>query len=280
MRSPSVGRWQLAGELRRLRGNRSANEVARALRMTVPTVHRWEMPGVEGMVPSPGTLSRLLEYYGVSEAETERIMAIRSQAKGRGWWQAYDLDQYYSTLIGLESEATDIFWHESILIPGLLQTEEYIRAIVWGADTNITEAVVEEQVHVRKQRQETWLKPDGASLWAIIGEASLRQLVGGSHVLRSQLAHLLEMSEHPRLRLQVLPFSAGAHAGMTAAAFQILELAEVGLRAVYVESRDSRLYLDDNDEIQKYSDTFDQLKMSALGITATRQLILKIKDSI
>ncbi|MFW5416082.1 helix-turn-helix domain-containing protein [Nocardiopsis sp. CNT-189] len=278
-KNPTVVRWQLAGELRRLRGDRSANEVAKALRMTPSIVFRWETAGSDGVVPASGTLTRLLEYYEVDEAETQRLMALRDEARSRGWWQPYDLDKHYGTLIGLEANASEIEAFDPQLVPGLLQTEDYMRAVIKGTRPDIDPTTLEQRVNVRLQRQRTW-EEGSTELWLIVGEAALRQLIGGPPTMHEQLTRLLELSEHPRITLQAVPFSEGAHPGLETSGFLILRLSEISLTAVYVEGRTSNLYLDSEEDIETYEKVFDNLRAAAAGVQSTTSLISSIRHGL
>ncbi|PRY01575.1 helix-turn-helix domain-containing protein [Allonocardiopsis opalescens] len=273
MRSPTVGRWQLATWLARLRAGRPVAEVAKRLRVSTSTVLRWETAGEKGVVPGPGPLSRLLEIYEVPDDEAARIRELREQARRSGWWQPYDLDRHYGTYIGLEAEATRIETYESDLVTGLAQTEGYARAVVRATRPGATPAMIDQLVQVRVHRQKTWLREGGPKLWAILGEAALRQRVGSATIMRDQLRHLIELSDHPRMTLQALPFSVGAHAAMEMASFAILFLDQIPLSTVYTEGHGASLFQDSPRDVTAHAEVFDRLRAAALGTEATRQVL-------
>ncbi|NYE45568.1 hypothetical protein HDA32_000688 [Spinactinospora alkalitolerans] len=278
-RNPTVVRWQLSRELKRLRGDRSATEVAKAMRMTTSIVFRWETAGSDGVVPAPGTLSRLLDYYEVSDEEAHRLMELRQEARTRGWWQPYDLDKHYGTLIGLEASAMEIEAYDPQLVPGLLQTEDYMRAVIKATRPDAPPEVVEQRVEVRIHRQKAWER-GATELWIIMGEAALRQMIGGPPVMDEQLARLLDLSDHPRVTLQAVLFSEGGHAGLETSGFRVLRLSEIDLTAVYVEGRTSNLYLDSDEDVEVYEKVFNNLRATASGAQTTRSLIADIRRGI
>lgn len=274
--NPTVGRWQLAHELRTLRGDRTATAVAQSIRVANSSVTRWEDPA--GMLPREKDLRDLLAFYAVTSEQADKLLALRKQARESGWWQSYAVAREYSTYLGLESEATEIETWESALIPGLLQTGGYAQAIIQATQRSESDDV-ERDLEVRKTRQENWLRRGGPTLHAIVAEAAVRQEVGGSEVMRTQLEKLIELSEHPRCHFQVLPYSAGAHRGMRLPAAVILTLSHVGLAAVYTEGQSSSLFLTGADDLAHHVRTFNALRVAALGIEATRKFLREAVNS-
>ncbi|MFC7329555.1 helix-turn-helix domain-containing protein [Marinactinospora rubrisoli] len=275
-----MGRWQLAREMRRLRGDRPVAEVAKAMRMTVAAVHRWETAGPEGMVPSSGTMARLLEYYAIDGEEAAWLRHLREQARKRGWWQSYTVDKYYGTMIGLEETASRIQLFGSQLVPGLLQTREYAHAVVRATCPDESADVIDQRVEVRMQRQKRWASAESPKLWAIVGETVIRQRVGGTRVMAEQLTRMIELADSPKLHLQVIPYSVGGHAALEASAFQILRLDEIDLSVIYLESRRSSLYLEEQADIDDYQNVFDHLRTAGLGTVQTRELLVKVRDEM
>lgn len=280
---PTVARWVLARELRRLRGGRSATEVARALRSQPSSLGRWESGGPDGQVPGVARLEKLLEVYGASPEESSRLLSLRETARTQGWWQDHDVEKPYGTFIGLEEAATDTCTYEAQLIPGLLQTEEYTHAVVRAGHAPMRTPVEDtsDRVAVRMKRQESWLSRRTPHLWAIIGEAAPRTLVGGADTLRGQLTHLLALSDmQDVLTLQVLPYSAGAHAAMELPSFTILEVADTGLSTVYLEGPTMDIFLDDPKDLTTYQRVFEHLRKTALNSSDTRALITEILEGL
>ncbi|RCV48769.1 helix-turn-helix domain-containing protein [Marinitenerispora sediminis] len=268
----TVARWELAKRLRALRADRGFNAVAKAARVAPSSLARWESTGENSSVPGVVALERLLQHYGVDDETFSRLIALRKQAKQSNWWQGYELKEYYGTFISLEEAANSIGTYECQLIPGLLQTEEYARAITKAIRLGDPEDVIEAHVKVRRERQEKWWNST-CSMWAIIGESAITQRVGGVDVMKDQIRYLTEVSSHPRMTLQVLPFSAGAHAALEIASFVILRLDNDDLSAVYLEGSSVNIFLDKRADLERYETVFNRLRAAALDTEPTRELL-------
>ncbi|MBB6173202.1 transcriptional regulator with XRE-family HTH domain [Nocardiopsis mwathae] len=274
MASPTVRRWQIAYELRNMRGDRTQKEVAKALGVAQSSITRWEDP--RGMLPRARDLRLLLEYYKISPERIEEMLGLRRDAEQRGWWQTYRLDKQYETFIGLEADSTRIQSFQSQIITGLLQTEGYARAVLRATRPEATQEEIERLLQVRMMRQERWSTNNTVKLWAILGEAALRQVVGGRTIMYEQLEHLREASFHPRVTLQVLPFDSAAHPALETTSFQVFQLSGLPLSAVFIDSRTGSLYLEDSAEIEDYEDLFNKLRAAAQDIDPTRQFLSSI----
>lgn len=278
---PTVARWELAKRLRALRGERSFNEVVKAVRTAGSSLSRWENPGEGGAVPGQLALERLLHHYEVDQETWDRMLELRQQAKVPGWWQTLDVAEYYGTFMALEEAATDIRTWQSQLIPGLLQTEEYARAVLKADNSDRPPDVVDYHMDIRAQRQERWKADDnGPHIWAIISEAAVRPAVGGNAAMARQLHHLINMADHHRVTLQVLPFSVGTHAGMVLSSFVILRLAEDLLSTVHLEGQGANLFLDSKDDLAEYGARFNKLRAAALGTAATCEFLAKVAEEL
>ncbi|RNL85368.1 helix-turn-helix domain-containing protein [Halostreptopolyspora alba] len=265
MGSPTVGRWQLAHELRRLRGDETRDSAAKAIGVAPSSITRWEDPA--GMTPRARDLKLLLGHYGVGEDETTRVLNLRSQARTPGWWQEYGIAKEYGTYIGLEAEATRIENYESALVPGLLQTEDYTRAVVQAAVPGISEEELASQVHVRTVRQDRW-REQLPETWFFINEAVIHQQVGGPYVMTEQLKRLLALPGNGSVTLQLLPYEAGAHAGLPQPPFSLLHLREVA--AVCTESYNGTLLLDKPSDIDRHVRLLNHLRAAAASPQQTR----------
>ncbi len=276
-----MARWMLAKELRRLRGDRRPADVVRPLRAQQTSLMRWEDGGPAGQVPGVARLEKLLEVYEVDKAEAERLMELREVARTSGWWQGHDVEKPYGTFIGLEDAASEVSAFEQSFIPGLVQTERYTHAVMLAAHAPSRAPMenIADRVTVRQRRQERWLQRRTPHLWAIVGEAALRTLVGGADVMSEQLRHLLKLSEmQDVLTLQVLPFSAGAHAASELNSFTILEVDEVGLFSVYLEGPTADIFMDDPADVTMYRRVFEYLRKAAMNTPDTRALIMEILE--
>jgi transcriptional regulator with XRE-family HTH domain len=228
----------------------------------------------------PKELRELLTEYGVPEGRRNALVAIARQAHQAGWWQSYGhvLDEAYQDFIGLEATAAAIWTYEAQLIPGLLQTEAYARAIAAASLVNESQEEHEQFVQVRLTRQQLLTRDDNPlQFWAILSEGALRQRVGGREVMRAQLAHLIEISQsQPNVNLQVLPFTAGAHAA-TSGPFVLMKFPDApDLSVVYLEGQTGGVYLESAEEVARYTVVFDHLRASALSTAATVRLIEEV----
>lgn len=275
--SPTVAQWQLATDLRKLRGDKKLSEVARAIKVNVSTVSRWETPGVEGAIPGPGSLERLLEYYGLGAEVIKRFLHVRKEARSSGWWQSSGVADDYGTYIGLENEARRIRTYEPVLIPGLLQTETYVRALFKGTMPGAAPEVVDAAVKVRLTRQATW-KERGAHLWTIISESAIRTTVGGSKVMAEQIRHLVQAAEQRNVTLQVLPFEAGAHAALEVGKFTFLTLDELSVLVTITDN--TSLFWDDQDALDRHTDVFERLLADAWRPAQTSEYLGQVAQAL
>ncbi|GAA2418707.1 hypothetical protein GCM10010191_31930 [Actinomadura vinacea] len=169
----------------------------------------------------------------------------------------------YNTFIGFETEARAVWTYEMTLVPGLLQTEGYARAVIKGMLPHASQEEVERRVDARMKRQEVLAKQDAVRLWAIVDEAALRRQVGSAGEMRAQIEHLRAATLRPEVTLQVLPFDSGPHPAMLGA-FVILKFDEpVAPDIVYTEGLTKDLFLDDDTSIAQYRETFEHLRASA-----------------
>jgi hypothetical protein len=217
----------------------------------------------------------MLGLYGVTDnGSVSGLVKLAKDARQRDWWYSYRdvLLNRYEFFIGLESEATSIRDFGLAMITGLLQTEDYARALIRGL-LSLHPAEIERRVEVRMTRQQLLARPDRPELWAILDEAAVRRVVGGRAIMRAQLLHLANSSEAARTTIQVLPFGAGPHAGQ-AGPFIVLGFAEPPEpEVVYMETVGGNLYLDKPEEVGLYTTAFDQLRAVALSPAQTRDML-------
>lgn len=209
-------------------------------------------------------------------------MSLARQAREKGGWRRYDsvLSNPYSVYIGLETDVASIRTYQAQLLPGLLQTEDYARAVVKATRPTYRPSEVEKIVAVRMARQKVLDKDDPVTLWAVLDEAVVRRLVGGSAVMREQLGQLIEASERPNVTIQVMPYAAGAHAAMEGP-FVILGFAAPASPAiVYLEGLTSGLYLESDTEIDDYMLAFDHLRANALGPDQSMALVTAVAKEL
>ncbi|WP_376771112.1 helix-turn-helix domain-containing protein [Rhizomonospora bruguierae] len=268
----------LGSQLRRLREakNITRETAGYEIRASESKISRMEL-GRVGF--KERDVADLLSLYGVKDrAERQSLLELARQANSPGWWHRYNdvLSGWFSPYIGLESAAALIRTYEVQFVPGLLQTREYARAVVSLDQGRTSEEEVERRVELRMDRQQLLIRPDAPQLWAVVDEAVLRRPIGGAQVMRGQIAALVEATKLPNVRIQVIPFHAGGHAG-AGGAFTLLRFAEQDLPdIVYMEQLTSALYLDKRDDLDYYAAAMERLCVEADPPGRTGQILERI----
>jgi transcriptional regulator with XRE-family HTH domain len=275
---PTVRRRRLGTELRKLRESNGykLEEVAAQLGVAPSTLSRIET----GKAPTKSAyLNQMLEMYGVVDpAQRQILVDMAREGHRKGWWAAYDdvLPSGFDIYVGLEAETAAIRSYETSVVPGLLQTPDYARAVLSEEFPRHTVEQIDRMVDLRVQRQRRFSEDPPLELWAIVDEAVIRRPVGGNAVMRGQLEHLLDAATRPGLTLQVLPFAIGAHAGH-GGAFSILEFPNrTDAEVAYVESVAGYLYLEKDREVRARAEAFDRLRAAALAPGASTDLIAQV----
>lgn len=268
--SPTVRRRELGARLRALRTEHgfTVEDVAERMEVSPAKISRIET-AARGV--SLADVRFLCDLYRVSTDERSRLLTLTRESRRRSWWQQYGLPESLSTYIGLEDAAASIQQYETSIVPPLLQTEDYARALVSGVGFDAPPERVDQLVGVRLARQQLLSAESAPTLWAVIDEASLHRLVGGPDVMRAQLDALADRSRAHNVTLQVIPYHAGAHPGVNSS-FIILHLEEVK-DVVYVEGLIGNFYLQNPDDVARYRRTFDELRAVAAGPQESRKLI-------
>jgi Domain of unknown function (DUF5753) len=186
----------------------------------------------------------------------------------------------YEVYIGLEAGAASIRNFEPIVVPGLLQTEDYARATFSNGPRELDVDEVQRRVEVRLARQEILARDDRPRLWAMIDEAVIHRVVGSVSVMRGQLRHLAESAQQVKTTVQVVPYRAGAHAGTTGP-FVILDFPEpTDPAVVYVETLAGDIYLEEHSDVNRYTLAFDRLLAAALHPDDSMQLIERLASTL
>jgi DNA-binding XRE family transcriptional regulator len=272
---PTVRRMLVGSQLRRLRTEAAITreQAGQAIRASAWKIHRLEN-GQVGF--KERDIIDLLRLYGVTDpGEVASLVTLAREANEPGWWQVYGdlLPQWFRAFVDLESAATLIRTYEGQLVPGLLQTEDYMRAVIGGAHLDQSPEEVERRVRLRVGRQRLLERADAPRLWAVVDEAALRRPVGGREVMRGQLERLIEAAKLPNVTLQVLPFRAGAHPAMVGA-FSILRFADGELPdVVYLEHLTNAVYLDKRDEVERYLDVMEGICVGSEPPVKTAELL-------
>jgi len=218
----------------------------------------------------------LCALYGVTDkAQVDQMMDLAREGKQQAWWQSYDLENF-ATYVGLEQAASGLYYYQSTIVPGLLQTVDYMKAMYKGSlPAEFTPERVNEHIDVRLIRQRVLTRDAPLRLCAVLDEAVLHREVGGSAVMAAQLRHLVELAHRGTVTLQILPYSAGAHPAMDNM-FTILEFEDVAPTVVYVESLVGGLYHEREAEIDHYRRVFEYLQNIALSPKEAIEFISEI----
>ena len=278
--SPTARARRLRHELRRLReqAGLTHSEVAHRLEWSPSKLSRIE--NGQSRV-NTGDVADLLDAYGITDQATrEALIQLAREARRRGWWTRYTDILGSGTYIGLEAEASAIHTYESQFVPGLLQTEDYARAVITGGQVRPDPDTVERRVAARIARQELLTRPEPPEIWAILDEAVILRPVGGPAVMRAQLRRLTEVSTRPNatVTLQVLPLAVGAHPGMNGP-FVILGFQNPkDPPMVHLETATDGLYLEEPPDIERYTLRFSHLVARALGPNESRAIITALAE--
>jgi len=278
---PTVQRLVLGGHLRRLReqADMTTERAAASIRGSHSKISRMEH-GRVGF--KERDIADLLTLYGmVDGAEREALLNLAREASTPGWWQAYSdiLPHWVEPYFGLEAAASFIREFELQFVPGILQIEEYARAVIRLGNLPSEDEVIR-RAQARISRQEILRRADPPRIWAVLDEGALRRHIGGRDVMKAQLRHLIEMCDHPNITLQILPFSAGAHRAM-GGPFTILRYTEPDLRdVVYIEQLTSALYLDKPIEVDAYLEVIEEVCLQANPSAKTPGFLNSVLDSL
>jgi hypothetical protein len=265
----------LGGQLRRMREQAgiSRADAGWQIRASESKVSRMEL-GRVGF--KERDVSDLLELYGMqNEDERFRLMELARAANNPGWWSRYGdvMPSWFTNYVGLEVAATLIRTYEVMFVPGLMQTEEYARAVVQMGRAYLPDEEIEQRVALRVTRQQILNRVNPARLWVVIDESVLRRPVGGEEIMRAQIEHLMKWAQQPNITLQIMPFSSVGYPG-AGGAFSILRFPEGDLPdIVYIEHAASALYLDKLDEVDEYVAIMEALTIAAAPVSQTETLL-------
>ncbi|MER5418733.1 helix-turn-helix domain-containing protein [Streptosporangium roseum] len=262
--NPTLRRRQLASRLRELReqAGKSIKEAAEQLECSPAKISRIET-AQRGALPRD--VRDLCLFYGMTEQpQIDALMSLAREAKQQVWWQETE-DVDFRPFLGLEIDATSISEYETTTVPGLLQTEEYARAIIKGYLPRMDPDVLEERVTYRLRRQERLHGPQPPKYWVLLDESVLHRHVGGADVMRKQLEHIEKTSELPHVTIQVIPFTVGAHMGFDSA-FVLLEFSDPTIGdTVYLDTLMGSFYLEKAKELERFRETLNHLRAVALS---------------
>ena len=279
--SPTARRIMLGARLRRLReaADISRSEAGFTIRSSESKISRLELGRVSF---KPRDVTDLLAMYGVTDPEKrEAFLEMVKRSNEPGWWHRYTdlVADWFQDYLGLEESASRIQTWEQQFVPGLLQTEDYAKAIISHGWSPMAAQSVQRQVGLRMRRQALLGRPDPPKLWAVIDESVLHRSIGGRRVLLDQVEHLIELTKRPNITVQVVPYQFSGYAAegsFTALRFAEPELPDV----VYIEHLTGALYLDKRSDTELYGRVFDRLTVDAYTPDHSRQLLMKVRTEI
>jgi transcriptional regulator with XRE-family HTH domain len=271
----------LAAELRRLRkgADLTREAVTDKTGINNATLYRIETARAR---PQMRTLIGLLNLYEVDDEQRTYLTSLCRDASQQGWLRPYhsDLPEEYTAYISFENEAQGLRNYESLFIPGLLQTEDYARAVIRGVLPAATDTEVEDRVRARIERQDVLTKEAPLKFWAVLDEAALRRVVGGPAVMRAQLDHLASAAKTPNVTFQVIRFGAGAHPGMPGQ-FVLMDFIDpMDTDLIYIDTMAGDLFLESDADISRYRTIFDNLVAVALSPNDSAALVADISSEL
>lgn len=274
--NPVASRRELGVLLRTLRQERglTVEQAAAHLMCSVGKVKRMEASFKAG---TPRDVRDLCDLYDVTgKAERDRLMKLAEEGRQEGWWQPFGL--VYDTYVGLESKAVAISGFQSSAIHGLLQTAEYARAADERAVPLFSSIQIEKQIEAKLTRQQILTRDNPPRLSVILDEAALHRMLGGRRVMAAQLAKISEMTARPNIVVQIVPFELGAHPALESN-FTILDLPSPTPGIVFVEGLTGPLYLEEEDDLERYRVVFGRLQSIALSPKKSVDFITDLSHS-
>lgn len=279
--TPTARRMVLGAQLRRLRERAGVSRADAGfhIRGSESKISRMEL-GRVGF--KERDIDDLMTLYGLSDPqERDEYLQMVKDSNEPGWWYRYHdlLPSWFTNYVGLEESASRIQTFELQFIPGLLQTEDYARAVASRGRPEFITEDVERRIALRMRRQKVLTRPNAPRLWAFIDEAVLQRPVGGHGVMKKQLDALLEWMTMPHIAVQVLPYARSSH--VAEGAFSVLRFAEPELPdIVYIEYLTGAVYLDKQDDLEPYARVIDQLAVDAETPDHSRAFIEKVRNEI
>ncbi|GAA1388928.1 helix-turn-helix transcriptional regulator [Kitasatospora putterlickiae] len=277
-RNPTVRQRRLARTLKemRLAADMTIAQSARQLACAESKISRIEaaQSGIRLV-----DLRLLLDLYGVVEqAKRGQLEDLSRDGRLRGWWDRYSdtLSPLYADYISLEADASDAYSVETFLIPGLLQTEDYTRAVVRAQIEDADVEQVERLTKVRLERRSVLTRESPLRLWVVLSESALKHQIGGRAVMREQLDYLVAMADQPNINIQVLPEESDVHAALFGPLVILSFPESTETDVVYVDSLLSTLYIEEPGEVFNYSNLFRRALAEALPRKESIALIKRI----
>jgi transcriptional regulator with XRE-family HTH domain len=281
--NPTVQRRRVRNELKSAReaAALTQGQVAEAMDWSLSKVIRIENGSV-GI--SKNDVEALLKLYHIFDSQrVDELVALARGGREHSWWSQYKgkIGAKLLQFIEYEASASAIQWFEPQVVPGLLQTPDYARSIIGQFIDQPTADRVKAMVDVRMKTQELLDEPDAPTVWVIIDEAVIRRVVGSALIMQRQLRHLADIATRPNVTVDVLPFTAGIHRGMTRP-FVLLEFpSPTDTDVLYLENADGELITKDAVKtIEQYHEDFEGLRELTLGPADSIKYLNKCADEM
>ncbi|MGW5112214.1 helix-turn-helix domain-containing protein [Nocardia sp. NPDC004123] len=283
--SSTLPRRQLGRYLRdwRIQAGLTIAEAAKLMEWGASTLQRLEKGNADRIRTID--IQELCRIYGIPAEIAEGLKGLAQQAAVKSWWHSYGdlIPENFDVYVGLEASAQQLSCYQSELVPGLLQTVEYARALNRLGYPEETVVEVDRRVQLRMQRQAMITRRmHPATIAMVLHESVLRRLVGGARVMAAQVRHLAELSTRSNVALRILPFAAGVPLGLSTGPFVILEFGcdskgqPVEPPVVYVEGFTGDLYLERQGDVQRYRRAQAGLERCALDVQNSRNLLRQV----
>ncbi|MGY1894628.1 helix-turn-helix domain-containing protein [Nocardia gipuzkoensis] len=283
----TIARRMLGMQLETLRERADITRESAATAIASARSTIWKMETGQPVRFNPVLIERLCQLYNATEKETQVVLELVKETKGaKGWWQAFTDDTIpkdFGLFVGLEDAANRITSYQTTVLPGLLQTEDYRRALIWAEFPNKPAEDIERMLQVgmkRRSRLTAERNPLAADMF--VDESALRRTAGSASVMTTQLQHLAKVGQLPNISIRVVPASAGIHRALLVGPFVLLEFprhstADLTLPpVVYIQGFLGDLYLEKTDEVRQYRQASAELDRLALDQAASQNLVLQV----
>ncbi|WP_208036021.1 helix-turn-helix domain-containing protein [Streptomyces cyanogenus] len=282
--APSVLRMILGRQLEELRNRAGLSyaEAGAAIGVSHSTIRRMEAAKVARLRLADA--EKLLQVYGVTDQqEIDTFLQSVREANKRGWWHTYRdvMPDWFASYLSLEQAAVQVRAYENQFVHGLLQTEDYARAVLAADHPHASAEAVERRVALRMRRQELLARPAPPRLWVVMDETVLRRQVGGPEVMRAQIDHLVEVNRLPQVTVQLMPFANGPHPALRAGAFHLFRFRARELPDIaYLSGLAGAVYLDKTEDVVVYREALDRLSAQAASPGRTETLLGALRKEL
>lgn len=282
--APSVLRMILGRQLEELRtrAGLTFEQAGAAIGVSHSTIRRMEAAKVARL--RLADTEKLLQVYGVTDRqEIDTFLQSVREANKRGWWHTYRdvMPDWFAAYLSLEQAALQIRAYENQFVHGLLQTEEYARALLSAGNPHAPAEATERRLALRMRRRELLARDGPPRLWVIMDETVLRRPVGGPGVMRAQIGHLIELNRLPQVTVQIMPFANGPHPALRAGAYHLFrfrarELPDI----VCLDGLSGAVYLDKGDDVVVYREALDRLGAQAAPARKTETVLAAMRKEL